>query len=189
MGKTTTLTRWLILIYSKILPIKTLSQSQIFDVIKVSIISIKYPYQLVFYTSYLSIKVRLAIMSDDPKDNSNQNTDQTSKKEVSMTDMTPNDGVLKGKKTDIQNPELWEFPMNYPLSIIGHEGEHESLLNEIKLILGSQFPDFDLASIEVKPSRTGRFHSARVNLYLTEADQVNKLYASLDNAKTVRMVL
>ena len=138
-------------------------------------------------------------MSDDPKDNSNQNknnqnannqnTDQTSKKEVSMTDMTPNDGVLKGKKTDIQNPELWEFPMNYPLSIIGHEGEHESLLNEIKLILGSQFPDFDLASIEVKPSRTGRFHSARVNLYLTEADQVNKLYASLDNAKTVRMVL
>nr|WP_317628866.1 DUF493 domain-containing protein [Psychrobacter pacificensis] len=103
--------------------------------------------------------------------------------------MTPNKGVLKGKKTDIQNPELWEFPMNYPLSIIGHEGEHESLLNEIKLILGSQFPDFDLASIEVKPSRTGRFHSARVNLYLTVADQVNTLYAALDNAKTVRMVL
>lgn len=125
-------------------------------------------------------------MSDDPKDNG-QNP--TAHRAVNVTDLTPNDGVLKGKKTDIQNPELWDFPMNYPMSIIGHEGEHETLLNEVKLILGSQFPDFDLASIDVKPSKTGRFHSARVNLYLTEAEQVNTLYASLDSAKTVRMVL
>ncbi|BBI68181.1 hypothetical protein GCM10027424_23810 [Psychrobacter pacificensis] len=133
-------------------------------------------------------------MSDDSKNNNdnvdnNINNPTSNQPSVKVTDLTPNKGVLKGKKTDIQNPELWEFPMNYPLSIIGHEGEHESLLNEIKLILGSQFPDFDLASIEVKPSRTGRFHSARVNLYLTAADQVNTLYAALDNAKTVRMVL
>ena len=133
-------------------------------------------------------------MSDDSKDNNdnvdnNANNPTSNQPSVKVTNLTPNKGILKGKKTDIQNPELWEFPMNYPLSIIGHEGEHESLLNEIKLILGSQFPDFDLASIEVKPSRTGRFHSARVNLYLTAADQVNTLYAALDNAKTVRMVL
>lgn len=133
-------------------------------------------------------------MSDDSKNNNdnvdnNVNKPTSNQPSVKVTDLTPNKGALKGKKTDIQNPELWEFPMNYPLSIIGHEGEHESLLNEIKLILGSQFPDFDLASIEVKPSRTGRFHSARVNLYLTAADQVNTLYAALDNAKTVRMVL
>ncbi|MEG9302890.1 DUF493 domain-containing protein [Psychrobacter celer] len=125
-------------------------------------------------------------MSDDPKDNG-QNP--TAHRAVNVTNLTPNDGVLKGKKTDIQNPELWDFPMNYPMSIIGHEGEHENLLNEVKLILGSQFPDFDLASIDVKPSKTGRFHSARVNLYLTEAEQVNTLYAALDSAKTVRMVL
>ena len=125
-------------------------------------------------------------MSDDPKDNG-QNP--ANKRSVNVTELATNQTALKGKKTDIQNPELWDFPMNYPLSIIGHEGEHESLLNEVKLILGSQFPDFDLASIEVKPSRTGRFHSARVNLYLTAADQVNKLYAALDNAKTVRMVV
>ncbi|ERL54752.1 YbeD family protein [Psychrobacter aquaticus] len=126
-------------------------------------------------------------MSDDPKDTSNPA--QASKKSVNVTELATNKSALKGKKTDIQNPELWDFPMNYPLSIIGHEGEYESLLNEVKLILGSQFPEFDLASIEVKPSKTGRFHSARVNLYLTDAEQVNALYASLDNAKTVRMVL
>ena len=131
-------------------------------------------------------------MTDDPKDTSNNNnkpSKATNKKSVNMTELSNNKQGIKGKKTDIQNPELWDFPMNYPMSIIGHEGEHETLLNEIKLILGSHFPDFDLASIEVKPSRTGRFHSARVNLYLTNAEQVNTLYASLDNAKTVRMVL
>lgn len=130
-------------------------------------------------------------MTDDPEDSTNQNNNQapTNEKSVKMTNLTPNQGVITGKRTDIQNPELWDFPMNYPLSIIGHEGERENLLNEVKLILGSQFPDFDLASIEVKPSKTGRFHSARVNLYLTAADQVNVLYASLDAAKTVRLVV
>ncbi len=121
--------------------------------------------------------------------NQNQATKADNKKDVKVTELVANDGILKGKKTDIQNPELWDFPMDYPMSIIGHEGEHENLLNEVKLILGSQFPDFDLASIQVKPSKTGRFHSARVNLYLTEAQQVNALYAALDEAKTVRMVV
>ncbi|MGI9339707.1 DUF493 domain-containing protein [Psychrobacter submarinus] len=126
-------------------------------------------------------------MSNDPKNNSNDQ--QASKRDVKVTELVANNGILKGKKTDIQNPELWEFPMNYPMSVIGHEGEHETLLNELKLILGSQFPEFDLASIEVKPSKTNRFHSARVNLYLTSAEQVNELYAALDNAQTVRMVV
>lgn len=94
-----------------------------------------------------------------------------------------------GKKTDIQTPELWDFPMDYPLSIIGHEGHKETLLDEVKLILGSLFPDFDLASMTVKVLRTGRFHSVRCNLYLTHAEQVNKLYHMLDEAETVRTVV
>lgn len=94
-----------------------------------------------------------------------------------------------GKKTDIQNPELWDFPMDYPISIIGHEGHKEALLDEVKLILGTLLPEFDLASLTVNPSRTGRFHSVRGNLYFTHADQVNQLYKMLDDAKTVRTVL
>lgn len=134
-------------------------------------------------------------MNDDSNNNTHQDhnnqpqPNKANKREVKVTELVANDGILQGKKTDIQNPELWEFPMNYPMSIIGHEGEHDTLLNEVKLILGSQFPDFDLASIKVKPSKTGRFHSVRVNLYLTAAEQVNELYAALDNAKTVRMVV
>lgn len=94
-----------------------------------------------------------------------------------------------GKKTDIQNPELWQFPMDYPISIIGNEGEKEQLLADVKLILGTLFPDFDLASLTVNPSRTGRFHSVRANLYLTNAQQVNELYRLLSESNSVRTVL
>ena len=92
-------------------------------------------------------------------------------------------------KTQIQNPELWQFPMDYPMSIIGHEGEHDSLKHEVILILAQMFPDFDPATILVKPSKTGRFHSLRLKLHLTSAEQVNRLYAALDNARTVRTVV
>lgn len=114
-----------------------------------------------------------------------------------MTDKTINISNLEAtscatptaKKTDIQHPELWNFPMDYPISIIGHEGHKETLLDEIKLILGTLFPEFDLASLTVQPSRTGRFHSVRANVYLIEAEQVNRLYKMLDDAQTVRTVL
>lgn len=93
------------------------------------------------------------------------------------------------KKTDIQNPELWQFPMDYPLSIIGHEGEHQSLLDEVSMIIKTLFADFDCASIQVRASKTGRYHALRLNLHLTCADEVNRLYAMLAAAKTVRTVV
>lgn len=110
-------------------------------------------------------------------------------KTINISPVDTTNQPLQGKKTDIQNPELWNFPMDYPLSIIGHEGHHETLLDEVKLILGTHFPDFDLASLTINPSRTGRFHSIRANLYLTHAAQVNNLYKALDEAQTIRTVL
>lgn len=91
--------------------------------------------------------------------------------------------------TEIQNPELWQFPMDYPISIIGHEGEHDTLYNEVTLILAEIFPDFDAASIVIKSSKTGKFHALRARLYLTRADEVNRLYTALDKAKTVKTVV
>lgn len=93
------------------------------------------------------------------------------------------------KKTDIKNPELWQFPMDYPMSIIGHEGQKKNLLNEVKLILASVFPEFDLASLTINASRTGRFHSVRANVYVKNAEQINELYALFDKAETIRTVL
>ncbi|MDO5650976.1 MAG: DUF493 domain-containing protein [Moraxella sp.] len=106
-----------------------------------------------------------------------------------FTDLNRTPTAIGSTHTEIQNPELWNFPMDYPLSIIGHEGEHDSLRHEVTLILAEIFPDFDVASIQTRPSKTGRFHSLRAKLYLTSAEEVNRLYTALDNAKTVRTVV
>lgn len=103
-----------------------------------------------------------------------------------FTDLNIAPTLPNAKRTEIQNPELWQFPMDYPLSIIGHEGEHDSLRHEVTLILAEIFPDFDVASMVVRPSKTGRFHALRMNLRLSSADEVNRLYAALDKAKTVK---
>lgn len=92
-------------------------------------------------------------------------------------------------RTEIQTPDLWQFPMDYPMKIIGREVPKEELVNEVTLILAEIFPSFDAASIEVQPSRTGKFHSLRVKLHLTSADEVNRLYTALDAAKSVYTVI
>lgn len=91
------------------------------------------------------------------------------------------------KPTDIKNPELWDFPMDYPISIIGEASEQ--LLIDVKMILSSHVPDFDIASIHIQPSKTGKYHSLRTRLYLTHAEQVNKLYADLAATKSIKTVL
>ncbi|MCL1622690.1 DUF493 domain-containing protein [Moraxella sp. Tifton1] len=107
---------------------------------------------------------------------------------MKITDLNP-PIAQSAKRTEIQNPHLWNFPMDYPISIIGNEGEHDSLLHEVTLILAEIFPQFDAATIQVKSSKTGKFHALRTRLYLTSADEVNRLYTALDQAKTVKTVV
>lgn len=91
------------------------------------------------------------------------------------------------KKTDITKPELWEFPMDYPISILGLASD--ALMTDVKAILTTHVPDFDLAAIQVVPSKTGKYHSLRARLHLTSHEQVNQLYAALAAAESIKTVL
>lgn len=93
------------------------------------------------------------------------------------------------KKTDIKTPELWQFPMDYPISIIGHEGQKQTLISEVSLILAEIFPQFDLAALQLRPSKTGKYHALKATLYVSCADEINRLYAALDKASSVKTVL
>lgn len=104
---------------------------------------------------------------------------------INSIDLPP----MIGKKTDIQAHELWHFPMDYPLSIIGHAGECDALKNEVILILTDIFPDFDAKNLRMNASKTGKFHAIKVNLHVKSADEINRLYDALDKAKTVRTAI
>lgn len=96
---------------------------------------------------------------------------------------------MASKKTDIKTPELWQFPMDYPISIIGHEGQKQTLLQETCCILTHIFPDFDTKNIQLKASKTGKYHAIKTTLYVTCADEINRLYAALDKACSIKVVL
>lgn len=93
------------------------------------------------------------------------------------------------KPTDITTPELWQFPMDYPLAIIGIEGARDDLMAEVIKILQTHFDDFDSNSIAMRESKTGRFVALKTRVRFLNANTVNALYADLANAKTVRTVL
>lgn len=77
--------------------------------------------------------------------------------------------------------------MDYPISIVGFAGD--ALMNDVKAILSEHTPDFDLAAIQVIPSKTGKYHSLRARLHLTSHEQVNQLYAALAAAESIKTVL
>ena len=83
--------------------------------------------------------------------------------------------------------DLWVFPMDYPIKLIGNAGD--DLHNAVAEILIKHFPDFDVESIQVQPSRTGKYHSLTAQLRFEELEQVHALYADLAACPLIRTAL
>ncbi|MFT4019955.1 MAG: DUF493 domain-containing protein [Acinetobacter sp.] len=82
---------------------------------------------------------------------------------------------------------LWVFPMDYPIKLIGNAGEE--LRVAVNEILVKHFPDFDVNSMTVQPSRTGKYHSITAQLRFEELEQVHALYADLAACSLIKTAL
>lgn len=85
-----------------------------------------------------------------------------------MTDRTPSRELRE---------DLWVFPMDYPIKLIGNAGEE--LRTAVVEILTKHFPEFDETTLAVQPSRTGKYHSITAQLRFDELEQVHAVYADL----------
>ncbi|MDM1246805.1 YbeD family protein [Acinetobacter sichuanensis] len=83
--------------------------------------------------------------------------------------------------------DLWVFPMDYPIKLIGNAGEE--LRGAVVEILVKHFPEFDEATLKVQPSRTGKYHSITAQLRFNELEQVHALYADLAACEHIRTAL
>ncbi|HET8730114.1 MAG TPA: DUF493 domain-containing protein [Moraxellaceae bacterium] len=91
------------------------------------------------------------------------------------------------RSTDIQNEALWEFPMHYPLKIMG-EAQHP-MREIVANILLRHCPDFDPASLSERASSAGRYVSVSATIYVERKEQINGLYADFAACEHIRMVL
>ena len=83
--------------------------------------------------------------------------------------------------------DLWVFPMDYPIKLIGNAGEE--LRGAVVEILVKHFPEFDETTLVVQPSRTGKYHSITAQLRFDELEQVHALYADLAACEHIRTAL
>lgn len=91
------------------------------------------------------------------------------------------------RPTDIQNEHLWEFPMDYPLKIMG-EAQHP-MRDIVADILSRHVDNFDAATLSEKPSSAGKYVSVSAMLRIERKEQINNLYAELAACAQIRMVL
>ncbi|MGE0876036.1 MAG: YbeD family protein [Burkholderiales bacterium] len=88
---------------------------------------------------------------------------------------------------DTEQQTLLSFPVDFPMKILGRrEGGFAQAVMEIVL---KHAPDFEPASMEMRPSRQGRYLSLTVTVNATSREQLDALYRELCDHPAVVMVL
>jgi len=82
---------------------------------------------------------------------------------------------------------LLEFPCDFPLKIMG--ATREGFAQAIVEIVLKHAPDFDVAKVEMRPSKAGNYLSLTCTLRATSKQQLDALYRELTAHPLVKVVL
>jgi len=86
-----------------------------------------------------------------------------------------------------QPESLIRYPTDFPIKILGmNEVGFETAIAQV---LRMHAPDFDLASIEVRESRAGKYLSISATINAKSREQLDALYRALTSHPLVRVVL
>jgi len=83
--------------------------------------------------------------------------------------------------------QLLEFPVDFPLKIMGRRVD--GFAQAIAALVGEHVPDFDPATMELRPSSQGTYLSLTVVVRVHSRAQLEKLYVALSEHPMVRIVL
>lgn len=82
---------------------------------------------------------------------------------------------------------LLEFPCDFPLKIMG--ATREGFAQAVVEIVLKHAPDFDAATVEMRPSKAGNYLSLTCTLRATSKPQLDALYRELTSHPWVKIVL
>lgn len=91
------------------------------------------------------------------------------------------------RDTGIGNEALWEFPMDFPLKVLGLASQ--PMAEIVTRIIQRHVPEFDPASLSLQPSSKGTYVSVRATFRVERKEQINGLYADLAAEPAVKMAL
>lgn len=92
-----------------------------------------------------------------------------------------------GQEQPLEAASLLAFPTPFPIKILGRKegGFAQGVLG----IVRSHAPDFEPATVEMRPSRKGKYLSLTVTINATSREQLDALYRDLCDHPAVVMVL
>jgi uncharacterized protein len=79
------------------------------------------------------------------------------------------------------------FPTPFPIKIMGRR--EEGFAQEVVKVVLAHAPDFDPASVEMRPSSAGNYLSVTVTIEARSREQLDALYRALTGHPKVMMVL
>jgi putative lipoic acid-binding regulatory protein len=87
----------------------------------------------------------------------------------------------------MSQPTLLEFPCDFPLKIMG--ATDVGFAQAIVEVVLKHAPDFDPASVEMRPSKAGNYLSLTCTVRATSQAQLDALYRELTSHPMVKVVL
>ncbi len=82
---------------------------------------------------------------------------------------------------------LLEFPCDFPLKVMG--ATREGFAQAIVAVVLKHAPDFDAATVEMRPSKAGNYLSLTCTIRATSKPQLDALYGELTAHPWVKIVL
>jgi putative lipoic acid-binding regulatory protein len=82
---------------------------------------------------------------------------------------------------------LLTFPTPFPIKIMGRR--EDGFAQEVVQVVLAHAPDFDPASVEMRPSSAGNYLSVTVTIEARSREQLDALYRALTGHPKVMMVL
>jgi uncharacterized protein len=82
---------------------------------------------------------------------------------------------------------LLKFPCDFPIKVMG--ATREGFAQAIVEVVLKHAPDFDVAQVEMRPSKAGNYLSLTCTLRATSKPQLDALYRELTSHPWVKIVL
>lgn len=82
---------------------------------------------------------------------------------------------------------LIEYPVEFPIKVMGRT--QPGFAQQMLAIVKRHAPDFDEASVGMRPSREGKYLSLTFTINATSREQLDALYQDLSDHPMVQMAL
>jgi len=94
---------------------------------------------------------------------------------------------VEGEADFIKRESLLAFPTEFPIKIMGRR--EDSFAQGVMEIVLRHSPEFDAKTMEMRPSRKGKYLGITVTIQAKSRDQLDALYRELCDHPAVVMVL